>query len=167
MSKTLVISSSLNPDSKSYKICKMITKLLDKKGIEVELLDVREYELGHTFRTTPNMQKITDKITTADNFIIGMAVYCYSINDSLKSVLDNCFEDVNGKKYGIVCAAGGEKSYLATQHLTQVCANEWRMIQLPRVVYTSGKDWADGELVSADVSERVDVFVNEFIDFVS
>ena len=167
MSKTLVISSSLNPDSKSYKICKMVTKLLEKKGIEVELLDVRDYELGHTFRTTPDMQKITDKITTADNFIIGMAVYSYSINDSLKSVLDNCFEEVNGKKYGIVCAAGGEKSYLATQHLTQVCANEWRMIQLPRVVYTSGKDWADGELVSADVSERVELFVNEFIGFVS
>ena len=166
MSKTLVISSSLNPDSKSYKIRKMVTKLLQKQGGDVELLDIRDYELGHTFRTTPDMQKITDKITTADNFIIGMAVYCYSINDSLKSVLDNCFEEVNGKKYGIVCAAGGEKSYLATQHLTQVCANEWRMIQLPRVVYTSGKDWADGELVSANVSERVDVFVKEFLEFI-
>ena len=167
MAKTLIISSSLNPDSKSFKICKMVVKHMQKRGSDVELLDVRDYELGHTFRTTPDMQIISNKISQADNFIIGMAVYCYSVNDSLKTILDNCFEDVTGKKYGIVCAAGGDKSYLATQHLTQICANEWRMIQLPRVVYTSGKDWADGELVSADVSERVELFVNEFIDFVS
>ena len=167
MKKTLVISSSLNPDSKCFKVCKMVAKSLQKKGLNVEILDIREYQLGHTFRPTEDMQKISEKIASADNFVIGMAVYCYSINDSLKTLLDNCFEDVEGKKYGIVCAAGGDKSYLSTQHLTQICANEWRMIQLPRVVYTSGKDWSDGELVSADVAERVELFVNEFIDFVS
>lgn len=167
MKKTLIISSSLNPESKSYQMCKMICDkmLADKK--DVELLDVRDYELGHTFRTTPDMQKISEKIAAPDNFIIGMAVYCYTVNDSLKSILDNCFSEVTGKKYGIVCAAGGEKSYLATQHLTQICANEWRMIQLPRVVYASGKDWKEGKLINNDVVERMDLFVEEFEKFVS
>jgi len=165
--KTLIISSSLNPDSKGFKICKMVLEKMEESGMDVELLDVRDYELGHTFRTTPDMQKIAEKIAAADNFVIGMAVYCYTINDSLKSVLDNCFENVTGKKYGIVCASGGDKSYLATQTLTQICANEWRMVQLPRVIFSSGSDWSEGELVNKDVHERIEIFVNEFRDFVA
>jgi len=165
--KTLIISSSLNPDSKGFKICKMVLEKMEESGMDVELLDVRDYELGHTFRTTPDMQKIAEKIAAADNFVIGMAVYCYTINDSLKSVLDNCFENVTGKKYGCVCASGGDKSYLATQTLTQICANEWRMVQLPRVIFSSGSDWSEGELVNKDVHERIEIFVNEFRDFVA
>ena len=167
MKKTLIIRSSLNPESKSYQMCKIIFEKMSANNVQVELLDVRDYELGHTFRTTPDMQKISEKIAAADNFVIGMAVYCYSVNDSLKSVLDNCFSEVTGKKYGIVCAAGGDKSYLATQHLTQICANEWRMMQLPRIVYASGKDWQEGKLINADVVERMDLFVDEFEKFVS
>ena len=128
---------------------------------------MRDYELGHTFRTTSDMQKISEKVSEADNFIIGMAVYCYSVNDSLKTVLYNCFEDVTAKRFGIVCAAGGEKSYLSTQHLAQICANEWRMVQLPRVVYASGKDWQEGKLINEDVIERIGLFTEEFIDFVA
>ena len=42
MKKTLIISSSLNPESKGYQMCKMIfdKMLADKK--DVELLDVRD-----------------------------------------------------------------------------------------------------------------------------
>jgi len=144
----------------------MIFDKMSTEDVEVELFDLRDYELGHTFRTTPDMQRISEKIAAADNFIIGMAVYCYSVNDSLKSVLDNCFSEVTGKKYGIVCAAGGDKSYLSTQHLSQICANEWRMVQLPRIVYASGKDWQEGELVNQEVVERMDIFVKEFLEFV-
>jgi len=72
--KTLIISSSLNPDSKGFKICKMVLEKMEESGMDVELLDVRDYELGHTFRTTPDMQKIAEKIAAADNFVIGMAV---------------------------------------------------------------------------------------------
>ena len=48
-------------------MCKMIfdKMLADKK--DVELLDVRDYELGHTFRTTPDMQKISEKIDKIDS----------------------------------------------------------------------------------------------------
>ena len=80
------------------------------------------------------MKDLILKVEETDNIIIGMGVHCYSINDALKIILDNCFGKAISKFFGI-CAAGGEKSYLTTQHLTQICMNEWRMIQLPRVVY--------------------------------
>ena len=166
--KTLILSSSLSKNSRSFILCCEVSKQLTNKGVRCNIIDARNIPMQPTHnKSTTEMKRLASQIEETDNIIIGMGIHCYSINDSLKILLDTCFSKATGKFYGILCAAGGEKSYLATMQLSQICMNEWRMIQLPRVVYTSGKDWADGELVSADVSERVDVFVNEFIEFVS
>ena len=91
-----------------------------------------------------------------------MGVHNYSINDSLKIILDNCFKNVEGKFFGILCAAGGDKSYLSTMHLTQICMNEWKMIQLPRIVYASSKDFNNNALKSKEVKDWMMLFCNEF-----
>ena len=162
--KTVTISSSLREESKGKVMLKAVAEKLKVKGADVDFIDCREFELGHTFRTTDDMEKIKERIAKADNLVIGMSVYCYTVNDSLKSVLDNCFENVNHKLYGVVCAAGGQKSYLATQHLTQICMNEWRMLQLPRVVYGTGQDFSELSITNEDLLERIDNFANEFYD---
>ena len=108
------------------------------------------------------MKILSEKIKKTDNIIIGMGVHCYSINDSLKILLDTCFSDAIGKFYGILCAAGGEKSYLSTMHLTQICMNEWRMIQLPRIVYATGKDFDNNTIISTDLLDRINTFSDEF-----
>ena len=108
------------------------------------------------------MNNLANKIEKADNIIIGMGVHCYSINDSLKILLDTCFSSAYGKFYGILCAAGGERSYLSTMHLTQICMNEWRMIQLPRIIYATKKDFQGGSIISKEIAERMDVFSEEF-----
>ena len=84
------------------------------------------------------------------------------LSDSLKILLDTCFSKANGKFYGILCAAGGEKSYLSTMHLTQICMNEWRMIQLPRVVYATTKDFIKNEIHSKELLQRIKIFTEEF-----
>jgi FMN reductase len=76
--------------------------------------------------------------------------------------LDTCFSEVTGKFYGILCAAGGERGYLSTMHLTQICMNEWRMIQLPRIVFANGKDFKDDIICSTELLERIKVFSEEF-----
>ena len=109
------------------------------------------------------MEKLSEKVAKADNIIFGMGVHCYSVNDGLKIILDTCCGGAEGKFFGIVCAAGGERSYLSTMHLTQICINEWRMIQLPRIVYATGKDFADDKVLNNDLKERIIQFVEEFI----
>jgi FMN reductase len=69
-----------------------------------------------------------------------------------------------GKFFGIVCAAGGERSYLSTMHLTQICMNEWRMIQLPRIIYATGQDFDNDAITNNELNERIKLFVKEFID---
>ena len=48
-------------------------------------------------------------------------------------------------------------------HLTQICMNEWKMIQLPRTVYASSKDFQKNKIVSQSLKDWINLFCNEFI----
>ncbi len=160
---TLIISSSLSKTSRSFILCEAIGILLKAKGVNAELLDAREMELLPCHKgASPSMEELTKKVEKADNIIFGMGVHCYSVNDGLKIILDNCCGGGVGKFFGIVCAAGGERSYLSTMHLTQICMNEWRMIQLPRIVYATGKDFEGDNISNDDLKDRIKLFAEEF-----
>ena len=162
--KTIIISSSTSKTSKSFILCEEVLNKLIEKKIDCELIDVRDLELSTSHNSkTPSMLETIEKINKADNLVIGMGVHNYSVNDSLKIILDTCFDNVNGKFFGVLCAAGGEKSYLATIHLTQICMSQWKMIQLPRIVYATGKDFSENKISSQITREWISEFVNEFI----
>ena len=40
--------------------------------------------------------------------------------------------------------------------------NEWRMIQLPRIIYASGNDFEENNIKNKNLLERIDVFSEEF-----
>ena len=163
--KTLIISGSLSETSRSYILCKMVYDKLKEMGVDVKLIDARENELLPYHRgPSSDMEKIAKDVEWADNIIMGMGVHCYSVNDGLKIILDGCFSGAKGKFFGILSAAGGNRSYLSTMHLTQICMNEWRMIQLPRIVYVTGQDFDGDEINGDEVLERIEMFVKEFKD---
>tara|TARA_B100000459_G_C8587601_1_gene206298 strand:- start:923 stop:1438 length:516 start_codon:yes stop_codon:yes gene_type:complete len=161
--RTLIISSSLSENSKSFILCNEVNKKLKHLGVKSEIIDAREIPLFpyHTPKSA-QMNNLTEKISSADNLIIAMGVHNYSINDSLKIILDTCFKNVEGKFFGIICAGGGEKSYLSTMHLSQICMNEWKMIQLPRIIYGARKDFENNQIKSQQLLDWIDLFCNEF-----
>jgi len=161
--KTLILSSSLSENSRSYLLCKAVNEELIAKGDNITFIDARNIPMHPTHKViTPEMATLAKQVEEADNIIFGMGVHCYSVNDSLKILLDVCFGKATGKFYGILCAAGGERSYLSTMHLTQICMNEWRMMQLPRIVYATGKDFKEEIIISSEVIERIALFSEEF-----
>ena len=161
--KTLILSSSLAENSRSYLLCKAVEQELIAKGDNITFVDARNIPMQPVHRgLSPEMETLAKQVEQADNIIIGMGVHCYSINDALKILLDACFGKATGKFFGILCAAGGERSYLSTMQLTQICMNEWRMMQLPRIVYANGKDFKESIITSAEVLERIEVFSEEF-----
>ena len=96
--KTLIISSSLSENSKSFILCNEVKNKLLKSQIDVELIDLRNFSLSPYHQSnTKDMNILSKKISEADNYILGMGVHNYSVNDSLKIILDNCFENVEGK----------------------------------------------------------------------
>ena len=159
----LILSSSLSENSRSFLLCKAVEKQLLARRNNITFVDARNIPMAPTHRElTPEIKNLTEHVKQADNIIIGMGVHCYSVNDSLKILLDTCFLAATGKFYGILCAAGGERSYLSTMHLTQICMNEWRMMQLPRIVYATGKDFTADTITSTKVLERITLFSEEF-----
>lgn len=162
--KTLIISSSLSSNSKSYLLCKKIEKILKDNFVICEFLDMRNINILPYHKKNNSQIKIISKaVKKNDNIIIGMGVHNYSISDNLKIILDNCFSEATGKFYGIICAAGGEKSYLSTMHLTQICMNQWKMIQLPQTVYATSNDFDGNSIVSAELNKIIKQFSEQFI----
>jgi len=160
---TLILSSSLSENSRSYLLCKAVEQELISKGNNITFVDSKEIPMQPFHREiSEEMKVLSEQVGKADNIIIGMGVHCYSINDSLKVLLEGCFGKATGKFFGILCAAGGERSYLVTQHLTQICMNESRMMQLPRVVYATGNDFTENRIISKELSERIELFSEEF-----
>ena len=41
--------------------------------------------------------------------------------------------------------------------------NQWKMIQLPRTVYASSKDFQNNKIVSQSLKDWINLFCNEFI----
>lgn len=160
---TLILSSSLSPDSKSFILCNSIANKVSKKGANVTVVDARTINLAPSHKPmTKSMKELAEKITAANNIVIGMGVHNYSISDSLKILLDTCCEGFTGKFFGIACAAGGSHSYLTTMQLTQICMNEWRMIQLPQVVYATESDFTAEKISNPDVQKRLTQFTENF-----
>ena len=160
---TLILSSSLAANSRSYLLCKAVEKELIAKEDNITFVDARNIPMQPVHRgLSPEMETLAKQVEQADNIIIGMGVHCYSVNDALKILLDACFGKATGKFFGILCAAGGERSYLSTMQLTQICMNEWRMMQLPRIVYATGKDFTENTITSTEVLERIVIFSEEF-----
>ncbi len=162
--KTLIISSSLSSNSKSYLLCKKIEEMLKSKSVVCKFLDMRNINI-FPYHTNNNQQieVVSKAIRNNDNIIIGMGVHNYSISDNLKIILDNCFSEAKGKFYGIVCAAGGEKSYLSTMHLTQICMNQWKMIQLPQTVYATNNDFNAENIISPVLNKIIEEFSEQFL----
>ncbi len=161
---TLIISSSLSSESKSYILAKKVEEQLDSQ-ITVTFVDLREYELQLTHKPrTKDMDELSELVRSCDNIIFATGIYNYSISDSLKLFIDTCLnkENSKGKFYGIVCAAGGDMSYLASMQLTQMCQNHNKMIQLPEIIYASSKDFTDEIIQNQDVLIRITDFCERF-----
>ena len=80
--KTLILSSSLSENSRSYLLCKSVKEELIAKGNNITIVDARNIPMQPIHRgRTPEMETLAKQVEEADNIIIGMGVHCYSVND--------------------------------------------------------------------------------------
>ena len=140
-------------------------EILKSKGVEIDFADARELDLRPFYKGwTEDIKELETRIKDADNLVIGYGIHNYTMPDSLKMILDTCFREATGKFYGQLVAAGGDRSYLSTMHLTQTCINQYRMIQLPRVVYATGADVDENAVKTDEIVERLEQFAADFVE---
>jgi len=164
--KVLCIQGSLNSDSNTNTLLRAAFDRLE--GVKKSFLDLREVKLefcdGRDLADYhEDLQVAAKEVEQSDAYVIGMPVYCYSVSGALKNFLDITCSGMENKPFAIVCAAGGERSYLATADLQKILLFEVRCRPFPRVVFATGKDFKDGKVTNAEVNKRLDQLAEEFV----
>ncbi len=172
MKKILLVSTSLNPGSRSRKMLNIVKEKMESENVALDFIDLRDYELPFCDGRHPissygeNAVKLDEKIKNADGYVFGMAVYCYSISGVFKNFIDICCGGMSNKPFGIVAACGGTMSYMAVEDLQKILSFEVRSIPYPKVVFAANEHWGkdgnrdDGLL--APIPERIDEFSESF-----
>jgi NAD(P)H-dependent FMN reductase len=165
MSKIVIVQGSLNPDSKTAVVVKETEKVLKTRNIEFETLDLRSLELqfcdGRSLKDyNEDMQRAYRVLESADGFILGMPVYCWSMSGVVKNLIDITAGALENKVAGILCNAGGNRSFMSSGDLINVLYYESGVMTVHPVVYTSNEDFTDGKLIAEKPLAKIPTMID-------
>jgi len=150
----LTISTSLRPESHSRLLGQFLAQELSG-----EHLDLREFPLplcdGDAAYGDPNVAKLSAKIAAARVILIATPIYNYDANAAAKNLIELTGSAWEDKIVGFACAAGGMSSYMSVIGLANSLMLDFRCVILPRFAYATGSDFADGQITSPKIRERL------------
>lgn len=160
MAKILMIQGSLSKDSRTAILVRETIKELERRHLENETLDLRDLDLqfcdGRSLQEyNEDMQNAYKKLEQAEAFIFGMPVYCFSVSGALKNFIDITSGAMENKIAGILCNAGGNRSYMASADLSKILAYESHVTVVQPTVYSSYEDYDDSELSGEKVKSKI------------
>ncbi|MDE0768891.1 MAG: NAD(P)H-dependent oxidoreductase [Opitutaceae bacterium] len=166
--KILIVSSSLNPDSKSRLLAQELEKQWKGADFEVTMLDLREANLpmcdGSAAYGDENAIRAKAMVEEADGIVFASPIYVYNVNAALKNFVELTGHSMKDKVAGFLCSAGGKLSYMSPMSFANSLMLDFRMFVLPRFVYVSAEDWNEDQL-SEDIADRIGEFATNFADF--
>ena len=165
MSQVILIQGSLNKESRTAVLIQHAEQELQRAGLEVSVLDLRNLQMefcdGRSLKEYhPDMQQAYRAIDEARAFVIGMPVYCYSVSGPLKNFIDITSGAMEKKIAGILCNAGGNRSYLASADLSNILAYESHVTTVQPIVYSCSEDYDDHVLNEKKVKSKIREMVN-------
>jgi len=165
MSKIVIVQGSLNPESKTALLVEETEKVLKTRNVEFETLDLRSLKLqfcdGRSLKDyNEDMQKAYRVLESADAFIFGMPVYCWSMSGVVKNLIDITAGALENKVAGILANAGGNRSFMSSGDLINVLYYESGVMTVHPIVYTSYEDFQDGKLVALKPLAKIPTMVD-------
>jgi len=138
--------------------------------VEVELLDLREYDLQFCDGRDPadyneDTRKVIEAVTSADFYLIGSPIFNGSMPAPLKNVIDLVPPAVfRHKVMGFVANGGTYQHYLVIENQLKPIAGFLRAYVAPSFVYANTEHFDhSNELVDEDVLERIRALANELV----
>ncbi len=160
--KPLVISCSLNPQSRSALLAKHGFNTLKQQHSDAEWVDLREVDLpmcdGGPAYSHPSVSLLTELIRQADPILLAVPVYNYDANAAAKNLIELTGRAWTGKVVGFLCAAGGQGSYMSVMSLANSLMLDFRCLIVPRFVYATGDHFQKDEdqLVAGPIAHRTE-----------
>lgn len=155
----LIISASLNPESNSRVLAHETARVLMAGGVSAEVLDLRDHPLplcdGAGAYADPAVARVQARIAAADALVVAVPIYNYDGNAAFKNLIELTGRAWENKPVAFLCAAGGQSSYMSVMALANSLMLDFRCLIVPRFVYATGGDFADGRLVNEEQVRRV------------
>ncbi len=111
MTRIVALAGSISSDSATRKALTVALEGAAKHGAEVELIDLREYQLPFCDGSKeygPEVNRLKEKIHNADGILLGTPEYHGGYSGVLKNAMDLMgFPEFQGKMVGLVGVAGG------------------------------------------------------------
>ena len=152
----LVISSSLRAGSSSRLLG---LQLAQELGAAAEHVDLRDFPLpicdGETAYSDPNVAKLSTKISAARVILVATPIYNFDANAAVKNLVELTGSAWENKIVGFACAAGGALSYMSVMSLANSLMLDFRCVIIPRFVYATGDDFADGKIANPELATRL------------
>jgi FMN reductase len=167
--KVLILSTSLNPRSRSRILALRAEEHLDASDAETCFVDLQELELpfcgSEGCYADPQVVALQDRIREAHAVLIASPVYNYDVNAACKNVLELTGEAWEDKIVGLLCAAGGASSYMSIMGLANSLMLDFRCVVVPRFVYATGAAFKEGVLADPEVARRTDELCEQVLRF--
>ena len=165
----LVLSASLNPESRSRILARRAFENLQSNSLErpSDYMDLADYQLpfcdGASAYNHPQLPEISERIAKARGVLIASPVYNFDVNAALKNVVE-----LTGKNawtetvVGFLLSAGGQGSYMSVMPFANSLMLDFRCLILPRFVYTTEESFVDGQ-VSEEIESRIQQICDDVI----
>lgn len=163
----LVISTSLNPASRSRLLARAAEESLRGKGVPVSRIDLRESPLplcdGDAAYDDPAVAEMEAAIGRAAGVLIAAPVYNFDLSAAAKNLIELTGSAWEDKVVGFLCSAGGRSSYMSLMGFANSLMLDFRSVIVPRFVYAVNSDFADGRVSSPEVLQRIDTLVERTV----
>lgn len=166
--RIIVVSTSLNPNSSSYRLAEAASGAVTRAGGEATVLDLRKWDLplcdGDASYSNPSVEKMERLIQEADGILLAAPVYNYDLNAAAKNLIELTGDAWSGKPVGFLCAAGGKSSYMSPMGFANSLMFDFRSWIVPRFVYATRADFDVNRIPSAQIAERIEQLAKATVD---
>ena len=163
--RVLIVSTSMNPDSKSFLLARSFQAGLTDRGMTVELIDLRQSPLplfdGTGVSSSPHVQRVKDTVFATDAILLTGPIYSWSLAASTKNAAEWIGDGFHRKVVGFAAVAGGSRAYLAPVGLIGSIMLDHESLIVPKVLLVDSAGFDAGG-VTSDTGSRVAEFLKLF-----
>jgi NAD(P)H-dependent FMN reductase len=162
----LVISSSLNPGSRSKVLAREAFRVLSEKH-KTDWIDLAQYQLpqcdGGAAYAHPDVKTLASKIRNATCILLAVPIYNFDCGSAAKNLIELTGHDWEDKTVGFLCAAGGRSSYMSIMSLANSLMLDFRCLIIPRFVYADGSAFEVDTIADPEIRQRIDQLVESAV----
>lgn len=154
-----VVSCSLNAASLSHRLALAAGSAIRETGADADFIDLREWKLplcdGSDSFQHAAVKPLSARLAAAAAILVAAPVYNYDLNAAAKNLVELTGSAWAEKPVGFLCAAGGDRSYMAPIGLANSLMLDYRSLIIPRMVYCTKADFEPDGSLTADLRARV------------